>query len=55
VSPTALSTTLRPNGGPSQLVAITIGGDPWGIEQNVAYRLDTPQARAFLSQFVPLP
>ena len=37
------------------LAAITIGGDPWGIEQNVAYRLDTPQARAFLGQYVPLP
>jgi hypothetical protein len=43
------------SGGPSLLVAITIGGDPWGIEQNVAYRLDTPQARAFLGQFVLLP
>jgi hypothetical protein len=43
------------NGAPSQLVAITIGGDPWGIEQNVAYRLDTLQARAFLGQYVPLP
>jgi hypothetical protein len=43
------------SGGSSLLVAITIGGDPWGIEQNVAYRLDTPQARAFLGQFVPLP
>jgi hypothetical protein len=44
-----------PNPGPSLLVAITIGGDSWGIEQNVAYRLDTPQARAFLCQFVPRP
>ena len=43
------------NGGPSILVAITIGGDPWGIEQNVAYRLDTPQARAVLGQFVLCP
>lgn len=43
------------NGGPSLLVAITIGGDPWGIEQNVAYRLDTPEARAFLGHFVGLP
>jgi len=43
------------NGGPSILVAITIAGDPWGIEQNVAYRLDTPAARAFLGQYVPLP
>ena len=43
------------NGGSPILVAITIGGDPWGIEQNVAYRLDTTQARAFLGQFVNLP
>ncbi len=43
------------SGRSSLLVAITIGGDPWGIEQNVPYRLDTPQARAFLGQFVPLP
>jgi hypothetical protein len=40
---------------PSILVAITIAGDPWGIEQNVAYRLDTPEARAFLGLFVSLP
>lgn len=46
---------LNATGGiPSMLVAITIGGDPWGIEHNVAYRLDTPEARAFLGQFVPL-
>ena len=43
------------SGGSSLLVAITIGGDPWGIEQNVAYRLDTPPARAFLGQIVILP
>jgi hypothetical protein len=43
------------SGGTPILVAITIGGDPWGIEQNVAYRLDTPEARAFLGQFVNLP
>lgn len=43
------------SGGAPILVAITIGGDPWGIEQNVAYRLDTPEARAFLGQFVILP
>jgi Trypsin len=43
------------SGGYCVLVAITIGGDPWGIEQNVAYRLDTPEARTFLGQFAPLP
>jgi len=37
------------------LVAITWGGDPWGISQTVAYRLDTPEARTFLGQFVTLP
>ena len=46
---------LNSGGGAPVLVAITIGGDPWGIEQNVAYRLDTPDARAFLGKFVPLP
>jgi hypothetical protein len=39
----------------SILAAVGIGGDPWGIELDVAYRLDTPQARAFLGQFVILP
>jgi Trypsin len=39
----------------SIIAAITIGGDRWGIEQNVAYRLDTPEARAFLGHFVILP
>ena len=39
----------------SILAAVNIGGDPWGIEQDVAYRLDTPEARAFLGQFVILP
>jgi hypothetical protein len=33
------------------IAAVNIGGDPWGIEQDVAYRLDTPEARAFLQQF----
>jgi hypothetical protein len=37
------------------VAAITDSGDRWGIEQNVAYRLDTPEARAFLVQFVILP
>lgn len=39
----------------SIIAAIGIAGDPWGIELNVAYRLDTPEARAFLGQFVILP
>jgi hypothetical protein len=39
----------------SMLIAITIAGDTWGIEQNVTYRLDTPEAQAFLGQFVILP
>jgi hypothetical protein len=43
------------NNETSIVAAITIGGDTWGIELNVAYRLDTPQARAFLGQFVILP
>ena len=43
------------NNETSILAAITIAGDPWGIEQNVAYRLDTPEARTFLGQFVILP
>jgi hypothetical protein len=38
----------------SIITAITIGGDTWGIEQNVAYRLDTLEARAFLGQYVLL-
>jgi Trypsin len=42
--------------GTSIVAAITIGGDTWGIEQNVAYRLDTNEARAFLGRYVtPLP
>ena len=39
----------------SIIAAITIAGDTWGIELNVAYRLDTPEARAFLGQYVILP
>jgi Trypsin len=35
--------------------AIVFSGDRWGIEQDVPYRLDTPEARAFLGQFVILP
>lgn len=37
------------------VAAITSSGDTWGIEQNVCYRLDTPEARAFLGQYVTLP
>jgi secreted trypsin-like serine protease len=36
-------------------VSITITGDVFCFATNVAYRVDTPQARAFLSQFVTLP
>jgi hypothetical protein len=37
------------------VAAIGFGGDPWGIEQDLVYRLDTPEARAFLRQYVILP
>jgi hypothetical protein len=43
------------NSETSILAAVGIGGDLWGIELDVAYRLDTPQARVFLGQFVILP
>jgi secreted trypsin-like serine protease len=36
-------------------VSITITGDLFCFATNVVYRLDTPQARAFLGQFVTLP
>jgi len=36
-------------------VSITITGDLECFATNVTYRLDTPQARAFLSQFVTVP
>jgi secreted trypsin-like serine protease len=36
-------------------VSITITGDVFCFATNVDYRLDTPQARAFLGQFVTLP
>jgi hypothetical protein len=39
----------------SIVVATTYSGDKWGIEQNLPYRLDTPEARAFLGQYVYLP
>jgi secreted trypsin-like serine protease len=35
--------------------SITITGDAMCLATNVDYRLDTPQARAFLGQFVTLP
>ena len=35
--------------------SITITGDVFCFATNVVYRLDTPQARAFLSEFVTLP
>lgn len=37
------------------IAGITILGDPISVEQNIAYRLDTPRARDFLGQFVILP
>jgi hypothetical protein len=36
-------------------VSITITGDVFCFATNVDYRVDTPQARAFLSQYVTLP
>jgi secreted trypsin-like serine protease len=36
-------------------VSITITGDVFCFATNVDYRVDTPQARAFLSRFVTLP
>jgi hypothetical protein len=36
-------------------VSITITGDLFCYATNVDYRLDTPQARAFLDDFVTLP
>jgi secreted trypsin-like serine protease len=36
-------------------VSVTITGDLFCFATNVDYRVDTPQARAFLSQFVTLP
>ncbi|MFJ7912351.1 hypothetical protein [Kitasatospora sp. NPDC096204] len=41
--------------GRSLLVATTITGDGPCYATNVAYRLDTPVARAFLAPFVALP
>jgi hypothetical protein len=36
-------------------VSVTIKGDSFCFATNVDYRLDTPEARAFLGEFVPLP
>jgi secreted trypsin-like serine protease len=49
------------SGGPQFLgssnlqVSITITGDLQCFATNVDYRVDTPQARAFLSKYIPLP
>jgi len=37
------------------VVASGFSGDRWGIDQDLPYRLDTPEARAFLGQYVILP
>jgi hypothetical protein len=39
----------------SIVAAVGLSGDTWGIELDVAYRMDTPEARAFLGQYVILP
>jgi hypothetical protein len=64
--PTELKLSQKPggvcfgdSGGPrlldSTVVAITSTGNPNCTGQTVGYRLDTPSARAFLSQYVALP
>src|SRR5258708_39865290 len=50
--PNFLNSTGR---APPVLAAITIGGDPPGIEKKVAHPLDTPEARPLLCHDVPLP
>ena len=66
VSKTEVRTSLRTggachgdSGGPnlvgSTVVAVTSHGDTECAKRSYAYRVDTPQARAFLSQFTPLP
>jgi hypothetical protein len=37
------------------VVATGFSGDRWGIAQDLPYRLDTAEARAFLGQYVTLP
>jgi hypothetical protein len=39
----------------SIVAAIVYSGDRWGTAQDDPYRLDTPAARLFLSQYVTLP
>ena len=39
----------------SIVAAIVYSGDRWGTAQDDPYRLDTPEARAFLGQYVILP
>jgi len=36
------------------VVATGFSGDRWGTDQDLPYRLDTPEARAFLGQYVTL-
>jgi len=49
------------SGGPKlitdtdMIVAVQSQGDPICRTESIAYRLDTPHARAFLGQFVTLP
>ncbi len=54
-------TCFEDSGGPKlipdtdMIVAVQSQGDPICRTESIAYRLDTPQARAFLGQFVTLP
>ncbi len=41
--------------GTHMIVGVQSEGDPRCRAESIAYRLDTPAARAFLGQFVPLP
>jgi hypothetical protein len=43
------------SGETNVIAGFTILGDPNAVEQNIAYRLDTPEARDFLGRFVILP
>ena len=43
------------NNETSIVVAIVYSGDRWGTAQDDPYRLDTPEARLFLGQYVILP
>jgi hypothetical protein len=42
-------------GESSVIAAVTVTGDTYCKSTNVDYRLDTPEARAFLDDWVPLP